>query len=202
MPVAFDRHAAQAPRRQGGERLRFLRSFLAGPGRVGAVLPTSRTTVRATLDMAPVDQARCVVELGAGTGPYTREIVPRLAPGARLLAFELDPALAGALAADLSDPRVQVIADSATNLEAHLDGARPEVIVSAIPFTSLPGEQRREILQVARRVLADDGVMLVLQYSPFMRKALQEAFGSVRIKVSPLNVPPAVLFACRPAGAP
>jgi len=44
--------------------------------------------------------------------------------------------------------------------------------------------------------------MLVLQYSPFMRKALQAAFGSVRIKVSPLNVPPAVLFACRPAGAP
>ena len=200
--MAFDRHAAEALRRRGGERLRFLRSFLAGPGRVGSVLPTSRTTVRATLDMAPVERARCIVELGAGTGPYTREILPRMAPDAELLAFELDPALTRVLEADLPDPRLRVITDSATNLEAHLGGVRPDVIVSAIPFTSLPAEQRREILRVARKVLADDGIMLVLQYSPFMRKALQEAFGSVRIKVSPVNLPPAVLFACRPAGAP
>ncbi len=191
--------ALQAMRQMAGERARFLRSFLAGPGRVGAVLPTSRTTVRATLDMAPIHQAKTVVELGAGTGPYTREILPRLAPDATLLAFELDPELARGIEAELSDPRLRVIADSAANLEAHLDGRRPEVIVSALPFTSLPGEVRREILVVARRVLADDGVMLVLQYSPFMRRPLQAAFGSVRIRVSPLNVPPAVLFACRPA---
>jgi phospholipid N-methyltransferase len=180
-----------------GERRRFLRSFLSGPARVGAVLPTSRRTVGATLDMAPIAQAQCVVELGAGTGPYTREILPRLGPRGRLLAFEVDPALAGALARELPDPRLQVVADSAANLEAHLDGQRPEVIVSALPFTSLPRPARREILAVARRVLADDGVMLVLQYSPFMQRELERAFGSVERRFSPLNVPPAVLFACR-----
>jgi phospholipid N-methyltransferase len=152
--------------------------------------------------MAPVAQARCVVELGAGTGPYTREIVRRLGPDARLLAFELDPALARQLAADVTDARVQVIADSAANLEAHLDGRRPEVIVSGLPFTSLPGPVRREILQVAQRVMADDGVMLVLQYSPFIRKELERRFRSVRRRLSLFNVPPAVLFACRiPDGA-
>jgi phospholipid N-methyltransferase len=181
------------------ERRRFLRSFLSGPGRVGAVLPTSRRTVRATLDMAPIAEARCVVELGAGTGPYTREILARLGAYGRLLAFEVDPALAGALAADLPDPRLQVVAASAADLEAHLDGRRPEVIVSALPFTSLPGPLHREILAVARKALADDGVMLVLQYSPFMQRDLERAFGSVQRRFSPLNVPPAVLFACRRA---
>jgi len=151
--------------------------------------------------MAPVERGRCVVELGAGTGPYTREILPRLGPDATLLAFEVDPVLAGALAGELRDPRLRVIADCAANLEAHLDGRRPEVIVSALPFTSLPGDLRREILAVARRVLADDGVMLVLQYSPFMRNDLRNAFASVHIRVSPLNVPPAVLYACRPTEA-
>jgi len=153
--------------------------------------------VRATLDMASVAQARCVVELGAGTGPYTREIVRRLRPDARLLVFELDPALAERLAAEVTDPRVRVIADSAANLDAHLDGRRPEVIVSGLPFTSLPGPVRREILHAARRALADDGVMLVLQYSPFMQRELERLFGSVRRRLSLLNVPPAVLFACR-----
>jgi len=175
-----------------------LRSFLAAPGRVGAVLPTSRRTVRATLDMAPIAGAACVVELGAGTGPYTREILARLGAYGRLLAFELDPALAGALERDLPDPRLQVIADSAARLEAHLEGQRPDVIVSALPFTSLGTEVRTEILEVARKVLADDGVMLVLQYSPFMQRDLERTFGRVRRSLSPLNVPPAVLFACRP----
>lgn len=184
------------------ERARFLRSFLHGPRRVGSVLPTSRRTVRATLDMAPLAQARCVVELGAGTGPYTREIVRRLGPDARLLAFELDPALARKLTAEVTDPRVQVIEDTAANLDAHLDGRRPEVIVSGLPLTSLPGSARRDILQAARRAMADDGVLLVLQYSPFMQRELERRFGSVRRRLSLFNVPPAVLFACRsPEGA-
>lgn len=185
-------------RRLRGERGRFLRSFFSRPGRVGAVLPTSRRTVRATLDMAPIAEARCVVELGAGTGPYTREILARLGAYGRLLAFELDPALAAALARDLPDPRLKVIADSAARLEAHLDGQRPEVIVSALPFTTLPGALRSEVLEVASKVLADGGVMLVLQYSPFMQRDLERTFGSVQRTLSPLNVPPAVLFACRP----
>lgn len=161
------------------------------------MVPTSRRTVRATLEMAPVPQARCVVELGAGTGPYTREILPRLGSQARLLSFEIDPALAQALARDLPDPRLTVVADSAVNLEAHLEGRRPEVIVSALPFTSLPSTVREKILAVAHRALADDGVMLVLQYSPFMQRKLERTFGSVQRRLSPLNVPPAVLFACR-----
>lgn len=183
------------------ERRRFLRSFLSGPGRVGAVLPTSRRTVRATLDMAPIAEARCVVELGAGTGPYTREILARLGAYGRLLAFEVDPALAGVLGEELPDERLEVVSASAAELETHLDGRRPEVIVSALPFTSLPGDLRREILEVAHRVLADDGVMLVLQYSPFLQRDLERTFGSVRRRLSPLNVPPAVLYACRRAGA-
>lgn len=161
------------------------------------MLPTSRRTVRATLDMAPVAQARCVVELGAGTGAYTREILPRLGPNGRLLSFEIDPALAAGLERDLPDPRLTVVADSAANLEAHLDGERPEVIVSALPFTSLAPRVREEILATARRVLAQDGVILVLQYSPFMQRNLRRTFDSVQRRISSRNVPPAVLFACR-----
>src|SRR4051794_17350594 len=104
--------SAQGPR----ERLRFLRSFLSHPRQVGAVLPTSGRAVRAMLDLAPIEEARCVVEMGAGTGPHTREILARLAPDARFLAFEIDPALAAGLKEDLLDPRLEVINDSAEKL--------------------------------------------------------------------------------------
>ena len=180
----------------GGDRLRFLRSFLSSPRKVGAVLPTSQRTVRDTLDLAPLEQARSVVELGAGTGVYTRGILQRIGSEARVLAFEVDPELSSALASQLRDPRLTVVNHSAVDVARHLDGATVDVIVSAVPFTSLPAPERTQILRAARDVLGRDGIMLVLQYSPLIERELRQTFTNVRRRLSPLNVPPAFLFAC------
>jgi phospholipid N-methyltransferase len=181
--------------------MRFLRSFLKSPRQVGAVLPTSGRAVRAMLDLASLEDARCVVEMGAGTGPHTREILARLSPDARFLAFEIDPELAAGLQRELRDPRLQVINDTAEKLETYLDGDRADVVVSAVPFTSVPAEVRHGLLTAARDALRERGTMLVLQYSPFMRKQLERTFGSVEQRFVLANVPPAFLFACRPDAA-
>jgi phospholipid N-methyltransferase len=179
------------------ERLQFLRSFLANPRQVGAVLPTSRRAVGDMLDMADVPAARLIVELGAGTGSHTGPILERLAPDARLVAFEIDADLADILRQRYDDdPRLEVVTGSAELLGEHLDGARPDIVVSALPFTSLPGDTGRRILEMTRRTIAEDGVFLVLQYSVFVRKTLHQLFGSVQQRWSPINVPPAFLFAC------
>ncbi len=178
------------------ERALFFRSFLAHPRQVGAVLPTSQRAVRDMLDLADLARADLVVELGAGTGAYTTAILARLRGDAQLLALEIDPGLASSLAERLSDPRVRVVPDSAENLEAYLERRRADVIVSALPFTSLPLGLRRTILDSAARVLAPGGVMLVIQYSPLLARELHRLFGTVRRRLSLLNVPPAFLFAC------
>lgn len=197
----------QRPRRPGTtsttqnvtERALFFRSFLAHPRRVGAVLPTSRRAVRDMLDLTDVTRARCVVEFGAGTGVYTEEVLARLASDARLVAFEVDPSLADALRARLQDPRLQVVTDSAAGVEEYLQGDRADIIVSGLPFTSLPADVRHNVLERSRHVLAPTGVMLVLQYSPAIRRELNRIFTSVRWRLSLLNVPPAFLFACAAA---
>ena len=178
------------------ERIRFFRSFLSNPRQVGAVLPTSKRAVRDMLDMANFGRARCVVELGAGTGVYTEEIVGRLHPDARLLAFEVDPDLVATLDGRFEDPRVQVINDSAENVADYLDGAEVDIIVSGLPFTSLPEPVKRKIFDQITRVLAADGVMVAIQYSTMVQRDLSRIFASVRRRVSPLNVPPAFLFRC------
>lgn len=191
-----DAWGAASMTRKLRERLLFLRSFVAHPRQVGAVLPTSRRAVRHMLDLTEVTDARCVVEFGAGTGVYTGEILERLRPDARLVAFEVDPRLSDLLATRFEDPRLQVVTDSAANVEAYLEGARADIIVSGLPFTSLPATLRRTILERARRALTPAGVMLVLQYSPFIRRELNAVFTSIRWRVSLLNIPPAFLFAC------
>jgi phospholipid N-methyltransferase len=182
------------------EKVRFFRSFLANPRQVGAILPTSRRAVRDMLDMANFEQASCVAELGAGTGVYTEEILKRLRPDARLLAFELDPALVATLSERFDDPRLRVINDSAENVENYLeDGSKVDIIVSGLPFTSLPEPIKRNIFKQIARVLAPGGTMVAIQYSTMVQRDLERTFASVRRRLSPVNVPPAFLFACSAA---
>ncbi len=179
------------------ERLLFLRAFLAHPRRVGAVLPTSARAVGDMLDMADLRRARLAVELGAGTGSHTGPILQRLGPQARLVAFEIDPGMAEALRAKLPDPRLSVVTGSAEDVVGVLDGQRPDVVISALPFTSLPSGVRRTILEGTASVLATTGTLLVLQYSPLIARELSRLFARVSRKVCLLNVPPAFLYACR-----
>jgi phospholipid N-methyltransferase len=181
---------------QLADRLRFLRAFAANPRQVGAILPTSRLAVRDMLDLGDVPGARLVVELGAGTGSQTAEILARMAPDARLVALEIDPRLARLLEERFDDPRLEVVCDSAENLAKHLDGEQADVLVCALPFTSLEPGLRRRILESLPSALRPGGVALVIQYSPLIQNELRRLFGSVRRRISPLNVPPAFLFAC------
>ena len=184
------------------DRLRFLRAFVAHPRQVGAVLPTSRAAVRDMLDMADVPGAGLVVELGAGTGSQTAEVLARMGPEARLVALEIDPRLAELLGERFDDPRLQVVCDSAENLHDHLGGKKADVVVCALPFTSLEPPLRRRILEELPRVLAPRGVAVVIQYSPLIQSELRRLFRSVKRRISPLNVPPAFLFACSQDDAP
>ncbi len=176
--------------------VRLLRAFAANPRQVGAVLPTSRTAVRAMLDLADVPSARLVVELGAGTGVATGELLDRLGAGARLVAVEIEPQLARRLADRFPDPRLQVVSGSAEDVTAHLGGERADVVVSMLPFTSLEAGLRRRLLDVLPRTLRPGGTALVIQYSPLVLGELRRRFASVRTRVTPWNVPPALLFAC------
>lgn len=179
------------------ERLVFLRAFVAHPRQVGAVLPTSARAVDDMLDLADLGAARLVVELGAGTGSHTGLILDRLAPGTRLVAFEIDPGMADGLRAKLPDPRLRVVTGSAEDVVEELAGEQPEVVVSALPFTSLPKGVGRTILERTTTVLAPGGTLLVLQYSPLLAKTLNALFGTVTRRVCLRNVPPAFLYACR-----
>ncbi len=179
------------------ERLLFLRAFLAHPRQMGAMLPTSRAAVEAMLDLAAVEEADLVLELGAGTGSHTRAILERMGPQGHLVAVEIDPALADTVRATLEDPRLEVVTGSAEDLHEILAGRAPDVVVSALPFTSLPAEVSRQILDRATQALAAGGVLLVLQYSPLIGKALRGRFARVHRTVCLRNLPPAWLFACR-----
>jgi phospholipid N-methyltransferase len=174
--------------------------MLTHPRQVGAVWPTSRHAVNDLLDLADFQEARTVVEFGAGTGVYTGEVLNRLRPDGRFLSFELDPGLASAVSSRLTDPRLRVINDSAEHaaryLEQYAEGERADILVSSVPFTSLPAGLRDGLLGAAQEALKSGGRMLVLQYSNAVLSDLERFFGPVKRRISPVNLPPAFLFSC------
>ncbi|MDQ3508761.1 MAG: methyltransferase domain-containing protein [Actinomycetota bacterium] len=174
----------------------FARSMISNPRQVGAVWPTSRRAVNDLLDLGDFSRARTVLEFGVGAGVYTEGILKRLHPDAKLLAFEVDGGMAREVSRRLGDPKLEVITDSAENAEEYLEGSKADIIVSSLPFTTLPESVREDILDLAPRILAPSGSMLVLQYSPAISAGLLRRFATVKQRLSPINIPPALLFAC------
>lgn len=179
-----------------GRRAAFARSMLRNPRQVGAVWPTSRRAVRDLLDLSDLSRAKTLLEFGVGTGVYTAEILARIKPDAKLLAFEVDGGIANLVRAKLPDTRMEVIEDSAENAASYLNGERADIVVSSLPFTTLPHPVGRNILDLTPQILAPDGAFLVLQYSRNIQSDLEERFASVERIYSPLNVPPAHLYRC------
>jgi phospholipid N-methyltransferase len=181
-----------------GDLAAFLRAFAASPQQVGAIAPTSPRAARVMLGMADWEGARTIAELGPGTGAFTRGILARARPDATVLAIEADPRLASLLRRRHgSDARLQVLAESAAGLAGRLDGRPADIIVSGLPFTSLPRSERDAILTAITGTLAPGGVLLAIQYSTARQGFFEQAFGQVDRRFSVLNLPPAVLYACR-----
>ena len=92
------------------EGMVFLRRFVGAPRQVGSVIPSSPYLTRAVLDKIDWSQVRNIAELGAGTGVFTRSIVRRARPDARLLVFEIDPDLQRMIG--LSHPGLKLYGDA------------------------------------------------------------------------------------------
>ena len=68
-----------------------LRKFVANAKSVATVAPSSRFLSRAILRGIDWSKTQCVVELGAGTGPVTEQLVKAAPPDVRLVINEFDP---------------------------------------------------------------------------------------------------------------
>jgi len=169
--------------------------LLKAPALTGAVVPSSQFLARAMADAA--QGAARIVELGAGTGAVTRALARRH-PGVPLTLVELQPALARQLAR--SFPRSDVhVAPAADVLDRMPDEDGPVVLVSSLPFRSMPTlarvQTRNSILQFLRR---HPGSWLV-QYTYQPRAPFDGEPGFVwrRRRTVVANIPPAGVWTLR-----
>ena len=175
--------------------LLFVRSLLANPLKVGAVAPSSPGLSR--LMASRVDHSEHpILEIGAGTGVITREILDLGVLPERLFLIERDPTMADFLRERY--PRVRVRCGDALHA-ALLLGAeelgRPKTVISSLPLRNFPAPEKEQIVQAMMDTLTPDGQLIQFTYAagcPISAKKLglkAECLGRVW-----RNLPPAAVW--------
>jgi phospholipid N-methyltransferase len=184
------------------DRLAFVRQFLRNPRELGSITPSSRFLTRAIVEEIDFASRRRIVELGPGTGVFTRELLGRLTADGALLALDTNADFVQRLRQELPDRRLRVVQASAEAVQAQVAAQNWEsadVVISGIPYTLLPRATTAAIVRASHRVLAPGGLFVAYQYSPYLRPFLRGTFGSCRLKLVVRNLPPAVVFVSRKA---
>jgi phospholipid N-methyltransferase len=180
--------------------LDFFKESLKNLRTTGAVARSSKYLVREMMQPIDFGQAKIIVELGAGDGVLTFELLNRMSPDAILLCFEINTEFCKILRGAIDDPRFVLIEDSAENLEKHLNELgfqEADYIMSAIPFIALPNDLVHRIVFVCHKVLKNNGLYIQYHYSSFIKKMYRKFFDHVDVEFVPLNIPPAFVMICQ-----
>lgn len=179
-----------------------MRAFLTQGKKIASFAPSSRSMARKIIDGIDWKTTRSLVELGAGTGPITAEVVKAMHPDAKLVVIELDPTLCGRLRDRFRDARnVDVIQGDATKFDqvlAERGIQKVDHVLSGLPLPSFPAAARDAVLDISARTIADGGTFRQLTVMPLIYyKLYRRYFEDVRFRFVPLNLPPGGVYVCR-----
>lgn len=176
-----------------------MRKFWSKGRSIASFAPSSRYMARAIVGGINFETANCIVELGAGTGPITAELIRRVRPQTRLLVIELDPDLCARLKSRF--PQVDVVQGDACHFDKLLADrgiSQVDHVCSGLPLPSFPASLRDAILATSARMIAPGGTFRQLTVMPLIYyKLYRRYFEDVQFRFVPLNLPPGGVYVCR-----
>ena len=178
---------------QPAHPMAFLKGFLERPKEVGSIIPSSRWMERRITRTAEISTANVIVELGPGTGGTTKALLQAMGPDAKLLAIEINPGFCELLTETIDDPRLIVHHGSAADIPEALvkhELAAPDVVLSGIPFSTMPKELGLSILRSVKESLSPTGRFVAYQFRDVVHTLGKQVFGSASVQLELLNVPP------------
>ena len=146
----------------------FVRAWVRSPRSVGMVCPSGMPLARSMAAFAPRKGDGLVVELGAGTGTVTRQLLDAGIAPRRLVVVEQSPVMVSLLRERF--PQLAILEADARWLADCLPRDRQvDCIVSSLPLLSLNERVRNQIISAMFEVLHEGG--LLIQYTYSWRKA-------------------------------
>lgn len=184
-------------RARATEYLDFLAAWVSKPRQTASVVPSSRYLARLMVsDIDPRDGR--VLELGGGTGVFTRAILGTGLSTDALEVVEINPAFARSLRRQF--PTVSVLESYAQHVSQVAAGAPGDyqTVVSGLPLLAMDRMMQADILCESFRMLRPGGAFVQFTYSlrsPVSRDILNALDLDVeRVGQTVRNFPPATVF--------
>ena len=179
----------------------FVRQWLKNPLAVAAVSPSSRELALKMLRELPAGSSR-VIELGGGTGVFTRALIERGIQPDDLLVLELNEALYQHLRERF--PGVRVACADAREVHrvaaesGYVEGGPADGVISGLGLLSMARATQKAILESAFSLLSPQGRFIQFTYgpaNPVAREVMQDLdLIAHRASFTFWNVPPAAVW--------
>lgn len=193
--AVMDRLASAVRRKGPPEALVGLGRFVANPRRFGGFVSSSALAAAITQQIEPT--AGPVLELGPGTGVFTRALLARGVAERDLILVETDPLLATRLRNAF--PQALVLAQRAGSVTPEmLGGRRPVAVISGLPLLNFPGREVERIIATAFALCMPGAALYQFTYGPRcpVREKIMLRLGLVARRTARVwrNVPPASVY--------
>ena len=184
--------------------VKFLRSWMANPLKVSAVAPSGQSLARLmTAEISP--DTGPVLELGPGTGVFTKALLARGVAEDDLTLVEFGADFAHMLGARF--PGTRVVRMDATQLaeSALFDGAPVGAVVSGLPLLSMSARSIEQILGGAFGYMREGGAFYQFTYRPMcpVPRPVLDRLGlkATLVGRTVRNIPPAAVYRVTQVGA-
>ena len=145
----------------------WLQAYLRHPLQLGAIFPSSSTLSSLTVRHIKADTNGCILELGPGTGSFTRALLEKGVPEENLVLLEQSSDFTTLLRN--SFPKATVICGDAkdvVSISRRLGIEEFDEIVSGVPLNAMGGQLRRTICGEAFKLLRLGGSFVQVSYLP------------------------------------
>ncbi len=175
----------------------FVEGFLRHPVMVGAIIPSSRYTIKRVLGPVDWDNCKLFVEYGPGVGTFCQPILDRLPRDGTLIVIDTNPLFIEYLRKTITDSRFKAVHGSAADVQdiIHAHGhEKADYVLSGLPFSTLPDGVGPAIAQATHEAIRPGGAFMVYQYSAKARDFMARHFKRIDNGIELLNLPPCQIF--------
>lgn len=165
--------------------LTFLRQFFRDTRNTGSIMPSSPALARAMVHGIATGAPQRWLEVGPGTGPFTRALLAAKRPGDRLVIVELSKEFCVRLDADILAPWKLANPEQAAEvvlINAPIEDAKLEPgfdhIVCGLPFNNFPPELVERIMVQLRALIRPAGSLRYFAYVG--ARTLRDGRGALR----------------------
>lgn len=177
-----------------------LNQYLKNPRNTGMIIASSSALAKAMTNN--IQGFDTVLEIGAGSGAITKEIVKKVS-SRNLKIYEHSSVLCKKLRKTVLQKIPDVLREGAAqNYKDEIVKEKNSIIISSLPFKSLPSDVSKQLVNLLCEFVSNEGCVL-RQYSymvPLVSKPpfeVSSEFEWKKIKTIYANVPPAQIWELR-----